>query len=400
MNPATTGEIWPIDRPILWEDNPRKISKKDFERLKTQIQKHGVYKPIIVDQQGIIVGGNMRYQALQALGVETVWVSVVQINSEAERLEIALSDNDRAGEYDEEKLAEMVSLYDIDQELYTIDTGKMLTIKDLSNKFGPDPKEDDPRPPTPEAPISQPGEIYQLGRHRLMCGDATSYEAVQQLVGEHKVDLFFTDPPYNIDYDNQKFGPNKSSQTVHEAITQDNQTPEAFYQFLVDSFTNARQVCKTGSTAYICHPDLGGLIFRQAFQAAGWTLKQCLIWLKQNMVLSRQDYHWKHEPILYGWLEGAPHYFVDDRTQTTIWEFDRPSSSKEHPTMKPVKLCGQAINNSSKPGDIVLDLFGGSGSTLIAAEQTGRTCFMMEIDPKYCDVIRNRYQLLVQPEEV
>lgn len=397
MNPASTGEIWPIDRPILWEDNPRKISKKDFERLKTQIQKHGVYKPIIVDQQGIIVGGNMRYQALQALGVETVWVSVVQINSEAERLEIALSDNDRAGEYDEEKLAEMVSLYDIDQELYTIDTGKMLTIKDLSNKFGPDPKEDDPPPPTPEAPISQPGEIYQLGRHRLMCGDATSDEAVQQLVGEHKVDLFFTDPPYNVNYTSIDDG---FKRHAREGIQSDNQTPEQFYDFLFLSFRNAQAIAKQGCAAYICHADVQGLVFRQAFADAGWSLRQSIVWLKNNIVLGRQDYQWKHEPILYGWKEGAPHYFIEDRTQTTIWEFDSPHTSKEHPTMKPVKLCGTAINNSSKPGDIVLDLFGGSGSTLIAAEQIGRTCFMMEIDPKYCDVIRNRYQLLVQPEEV
>ena len=382
------GEIWPIGKLQNWDKNPRTITEKDFKRLVAQMKKHGVYKPIIVNQDGIIVGGNMRFRALQYLEVSEVWVSVVQTKDEAEMLEIALSDNDRAGSYDEEALAEMVSLYDIDQELYTIDTGKMLSIKDLSNKFGPEAEEDEPPEVGAGEPESKPREIYQLGPHRLMCGDAISDEAVKTLMDGKKADLLLTDPPYNVDY----VGKTKDALTIEN----DKQTDEQFYDFLFLAFRNAKEVSHAGTVAYVCHSDSEGPVFRQAFKDAGWSLRQCLIWLKQHMVMGRQDYHWKHEPILYGWLEGGAHYFVNDRTQTTVWEFDRPNASKEHPTMKPVKLMGQAINNSTKPGDIVLDLFAGSGSTLMAAEQTGRICYAMELDPKYCDVIRKRYELFVQ----
>ena len=383
-----TGEIWPIAKLQNWDKNPRTITEKDFERLVAQIKKHGVYKPLIVNQDGIIVGGNMRFKALQYLEVSEVWVSVVQTKDEAEMLEIALSDNDRAGSYDEEALAEMVSLYPIDTELYKIDTGKLMSLEDLTNKFGPEPEEDEaPEVEAGEAE-SKPGEIYQLGRHRLMCGDATADEAVSMLMDGKKADLLFTDPPYNVDY----VGKTKDALKIQNDKMDDSQ----FYDFLFLAFRNAKEVSRPGAVAYICHADSEGLAFRQAFADAGWSLRQCLIWLKQTMVMGRQDYHWKHEPILYGWLEGAAHYFVKDRTQTTVWEFDRPSRSEDHPTMKPVKLVGHAINNSSKPNDIVLDLFGGSGSTLIAAEQTGRTCYMMELDPHYCDVIRKRYELFVQ----
>ena len=383
-----TGEVWPIGKLQGWDKNPRTIQEKDFKRLVAQIKKHGVYKPLIVNQDGIIVGGNMRFKALQYLEVPEVWVSIVQTKDEAEMLEIALSDNDRAGSYDEEALAEMVALYDIDQELYTIDTGKMLSIKDLSNKYGPEPEEDEPPELEEGEADSKPGEIYQLGNHRLMCGDATADEAVQMLMDGKKADLVFLDPPYNVDY----VGKTKDALKIQNDKMDDSQ----FFDFLFLAFRNAKEASRPGTVAYVCHADSEGLPFRQAFHDAGWTLKQCLIWLKQTMVMGRQDYQWKHEPILYGWLEGAAHYYVSDRTNTTVWEFDRPTSSKEYPTMKPVKLVGEAINNSSKPGDIVVDLFGGSGSTLIAAEQTGRICYTMELDPHYCDVIRKRYELFVQ----
>lgn len=380
MNPTATGEIWPIDKPMLWEDNPRSIGKKDFERLKGQIKKHGVYKPLIVDQQGIIVGGNMRYRALLELGAEQVWVSIVQINSEKERLEIALSDNDRAGEYDEEKLAGMVSLYDIDQELYTIDTGKMLSIKDLSSKYGPDPEEDEPPAVAPGEPESKLGEIYQLGPHRLMCGDSVSDEAVKQLMDGKEADMVFTDPPYGVDYEGK----------TDDKLTIENDKDTEVFTLAAHNF-----ITKPGAAFYVCSP-AGNKhkYFVSAFESRCY-MSSTLVWVKNSMVLGHGDYHYQHEPILYGWDNRAAHKFYGDRTQTTVWEFDRPSASKEHPTMKPIKLVVNALRNSSQKGDIILDLFGGSGTTLIAAEQSERVCYMMELDPKYCDVIRKRYELFV-----
>ena len=384
-----TGEIWPIGKLQGWDKNPRTITEKDFKRLVAQMKKHGVYKPLIVNQDGIVVGGNMRFKALQYLEASDVWVSVINTKDEAEMLEIALSDNDRAGSYDEEALAEMVALYEIDQELYTIDTGKMLSIQDLSNKFGPEPEEDEAPELGDGEAESKPGEIYQLGPHRLMCGDAGAEEAVKQLMDGKLANLVWTDPPYNVDY----VGKTKDALTIENDKFVDE---EAYYDFLYLALKNAFDVSAAGGVIYLAHADNKGETVRRAFRVAGYYTAQCLIWVKNNMVMSRQDYHWKHEPILYGWKEGAGHYFVKDRTQTTVLEFDRPSASREHPTMKPVKLVGYAINNSSKPSDIVLDLFGGSGSTLMAAEQTGRVCYMMELDPKYCDVIRKRYELFVQ----
>ena len=202
-------------------------------------------------------------------------------------------------------------------------------------------------------------------------------------------DMIFTDPPYNVDY--------KGSAGK---IMNDNMTDDAFYCFLLDAFKNMAQKSKEGAPIYVCHADSEGLNFRAAFREAGWDLKQCIIWVKHHFVMGRQDYQWQHEPILYGWKPGAAHKFYGDRKQTTVWQIDRPMASREHPTMKPVALCAKAIENSSKAGDIVLDLFGGSGSTLIACEQLNRTCYMMELDPIYCDVIIKRWENLTGQKAV
>jgi DNA modification methylase len=248
----------------------------------------------------------------------------------------------------------------------------------------PETEEDEP-PAVEEGepPVSQPGEIYQLGNHRLMCGSATLLEDVEKLANGTACDLFLTDPPYNVDYT----GKTKDALKIDN----DKQGNDQFRQFLVDGFTNAVAVLKKGASFYIFHADSEGYNFRGACYDAGLQIRQCLSWIKNSMVMGRQDYQWKHEPILYGWKDGASHSWYSDRKQTTVLNFDRPTQSKEHPTMKPISILAYLMANSSKQGDIILDLFGGSGSTLIAAEQLERTCYMMELDPKYCDVIRKRY---------
>jgi site-specific DNA-methyltransferase (adenine-specific) len=232
-------------------------------------------------------------------------------------------------------------------------------------------------------PVTVPGDVWLLGKHRLMCGDSTSIEALERLC-EAKVDVWLTDPPYNVAYE----GGTKEKLTIQN----DSMGDEQFRQFLRDAYVAADAVMKPGAVFYIWHADSEGYNFRGAAQDAGWKVRQCLIWKKSSLVMGRQDYHWKHEPCLYGWKEGAGHLWAADRKQTTILEFDKPSRNGEHPTMKPVALFEYQLLNNTKGGDIVLDSFGGSGTTMIAAEKNGRIARLMELDPKYCDVIIKRWQ--------
>jgi DNA modification methylase len=244
--------------------------------------------------------------------------------------------------------------------------------------------DEDAVPETPEEPKTKPGDIYRLGKHRLMCGDSTSIDALEKLCETQLVDMWLTDPPYNVAYE----GKTKEALTIKNDSMEDDQ----FRQFLRDSYTAADSVMKPGAVFYIWHADSEGYNFRGAAKDAGWTVRQCLIWKKSTMVMGRQDYHWKHEPCLYGWKDGAGHLWATDRKQTTILEFDKPSRNGEHPTMKPVGLFEYQMLNNTKGGDIVLDSFGGSGTTLIAAEKNGRIARIMELDPKYCDVIVKRWE--------
>jgi site-specific DNA-methyltransferase (adenine-specific) len=244
--------------------------------------------------------------------------------------------------------------------------------------------DEDAVPEAPEEPKTKLGDIYQLGRHRLMCGDSTSIDALEKLCDGQLVDMWLTDPPYNVAYE----GKTKDALTIKNDSMEDNQ----FRQFLRDSYTAADMVMKPGAVFYIWHADSEGYNFRGAAKDAGWTVRQCLIWKKSSMVMGRQDYHWKHEPCLYGWKDGAGHLWAADRKQTTILEFDKPSRNGEHPTMKPVGLFEYQMLNNTKGGDIILDSFGGSGTTLIAAEKNGRIARIMELDPKYCDVIVKRWE--------
>jgi site-specific DNA-methyltransferase (adenine-specific) len=239
----------------------------------------------------------------------------------------------------------------------------------------------------PEAgpePITKPGDVWLLGKHRLMCGDSTSIEALEALTQGQLVDMWLTDPPYNVAYE----GGTKEKLTIKN----DSMGDQQFRQFLRDCYVAADAVMKPGAVFYIWHADSEGYNFRGAAKDAGWHVRQCLIWKKSSLVMGRQDYHWKHEPCLYGWKEGAGHLWAADRKQTTILEFDKPSRNGEHPTMKPVALFEYQMLNNTKGGDLVLDSFGGSGTTMIAAEKNGRVARLMELDPKYCDVIVKRWQ--------
>lgn len=375
-----------------WEKNPRSIKKTDFERLKSQIKELGLYKPFIITQDGTVLGGNMRLKACRELGIEDVYVSVVNADTEEKRIKYALSDNDRAGAYDDQILAELIaSIEGVDLGNYKVDLGQLTSIEDLLGMFGPEATEDEAPDVSDDPAVSVPGEVYQLGKHRVMCGDSTKIEDVGKLMGEQRADLLLTDPPYNVEY----VGKTKNALTIKNDKMEDN----SFLQFLTDAFTAMFTFAKEGASFYIWHADSEGYNFRNACKSVGLTVRQCLIWNKNTMVMGRQDYQWKHEPCLYGWKDGASHSWYADRKQTTVIQYDRPSRSQEHPTMKPVGLMAYQINNSSKAGDIVLDTFLGSGSTLVACEQTNRTCYGMELDPKYCDVIRKRYHKLVTGNE-
>jgi len=244
--------------------------------------------------------------------------------------------------------------------------------------------DEDEVPKVPEEPKTKTGDIYKLGRHRLMCGDSTSIDAVEKLMDGSLVDILITDPPYNVAYE----GKTKDALKIQNDSMGDDQ----FRQFLRDAFVSADSVMKQGAVFYIWHADSEGFNFRGACKDAGWKVRQCLIWNKDTMVMGRQDYHWKHEPCLYGWKDGAGHLWAADRKQVTIISCKRPKRNDIHPTMKPVELIEYQLLNNTKGADIVLDLFGGSGSTLIAAEKNGRVARLMELDPKYCDVIVKRWE--------
>jgi site-specific DNA-methyltransferase (adenine-specific) len=242
--------------------------------------------------------------------------------------------------------------------------------------------DEDSVPETPVEPKTKLGDIYQLGNHRLMCGDSCSITDMEKLCAGQLVDMWLTDPPYNVAYEG----------STGLTIKNDNMEDSQFRQFLRDSYVTADAVMKAGAVFYIWHADLEGYNFRGAAKDAGWTVRQCLIWEKSSLVMGRQDYHWKHEPCLYGWKDGSGHLWASDRKQTTILQFNKPRKNGEHPTMKPVELFEYCLMNNTKGGDIVLDSFGGSGTTMIAAEKHGRYARLMELDPKYCDVIVKRWE--------
>lgn len=377
-----------------WSDNPRSIKPERFQELKNRITRFGQFKPVIITPDGEVLGGNMRLKAMKELGIEDIWVSVIEPKSEAEKIEIALTDNEEMGFYEDKQLADLIEKYKGEIELgdYSVHIGEPINLEDLIAKFAPEPEEDEaPEVDESEPPKSKLGEVYQLGRHRVMCGDSTKIEDVEKLMDGKKADMVFTDPPYNIDYEG------KTKKRLK--IKNDKFEGNGFYQFLLDAFINMYSSTKKGTAIYVAHADMERVNFQNALSDSGYKQKQNIIWVKDSIVLGRQDYHWRHEPILYGWKDdNGRHKWESDRKQDTVWEVKRPTRSEDHPTMKPIELCAKAIQNSTKINESVLDLFLGSGSTLIACEQTNRTCYGMELDPKYVDVIRKRYSKLISPE--
>lgn len=380
-----TKDIRKLDELKLWDKNPRSILTQDFQRLKAQIVKLGQYKPLLITPEGVVLGGNMRLRAYKELGINEVWVSVITPKNEQEMVEYALSDNDRAGFYDEDLLSNLLGEFpDLKIDDFAIDMKAPQVLSDWL-KNNKDVTEDEPPAVAEGEPVSKRGEIYQLGKHRLMCGDSTVIEDVEKLMNGQKADMVFTDPPYGVDYE----GKTKDKLTI-----KNDKTTDVFKPALANMVT----VSKAGAAYYVCCPAGNNFLdFLIPFMELCYQ-SSTIIWAKNAMVMGHGDYHYQHEPILYGWAKGASHTFYGDRTQTTLWQIDRPSASRLHPTMKPIGLVAKAIKNSSKADDIILDLFMGSGTTLMAAEQTDRTAYGMELDPRYVDVIRKRYAMFLGKE--
>jgi len=386
-----------------YKNNPRK-NDQAVAMVKASIQDFGFKVPITIDKDKVVVTGHTRLKAAIQLGMTEVPCIILDDLTQDQVKAFRLVDNRTSEIAEWDYTALEIELEEIKMDMSEFDF-KIPGVEE-------DIVEDDYEVNLPGTAKSRVGEIYKLGRHILMCGDTTNSEHMKKLMNDAVADLIVTDPPYNVDYE-----------TAAGSIMNDKLDGNLFQKFLTDAFITQNSVLKKGGTFYIWHSDAAGNHFRNACDAAGWKVRQCLIWKKNAFTMGRQDYQWKHEPCLYGWKDGAAHYFVDDRgfstiiedkldlnkmkikelkalvkqllepkVATTIIAEDKPSKNAEYPTMKPVKIIGRMISNSSKRGEIILDAFAGSGTAVIAAEQLGRTCYMMELDPKYVDVIIDRFQ--------
>ena len=407
--------------------NPRNIDVVKFKKLKGSIEENpemlSLREVLVYQHEGkyVIIGGNMRYRALKELGYKEAICKVIPAGATPEQLRaVTIKDNNSFGEWDFEALGNLWNAEELDR--WGID------LPPMDGEVKEDEAEEDNFNPASVTgkPKAKEGDIFRLGRHRLICGDSTDPEVLRILMGDQKADLLLTDPPYNVDYSSKNEALNAADKgnRVQKDIANDKMEAGQFQEFLYSAFSNINEHLKPGGAFYIWHAGTEGLNFKLAVQRTGWELKQILIWVKNNIVLGRQDYQWKHEPCLYGWKPGASHYFVARRDLITVTEDealdlnaltkqelkdlltkvldlpntdiheDKPLRSADHPTMKPLKLMGRLIKNSTRPGEVVLDTFGGSGSTMMAAEQLGRACYMVELDPAYIDVICKRYEEL------
>lgn len=373
---------WQIEKRKIedlkgYDKNPRKFTKKGLKDLKASLENLGDANIITINADNTVLGGHARLTVMKQLGYTEVDVKVPnrQLDEqEVKEIVIRLNAN-TAGEWDLDKLQADFDLNDLTEWGLDIEFPELdeQEVKEIEV-----PEEVETR--------CKPGDIWKLGNHRLMCGNSTILADVEKLMNGQKADLLLTDPPYNVNYE----GKTKDKLKIENDKMEDGN----FREFLKDAFATADAVMKSGAVFYIWHADFEGYNFRGACKDVGWQVRQCLIWNKNTMVMGRQDYHWKHEPCLYGWKDGASHLWASDRKQTTVIDFNKPSRNGEHPTMKPVGLFDYQIKNNTKGGDIVLDLFGGSGTTIIACEQNKRIGYSMELDPKYCDVIIQRWENL------
>ena len=376
--------------------NSRTHSDQQVAQVAASIKEFGFTNPILVDEENMIIAGHGRLLAAQKLGLEQVPTITLKYMTEAQKKAYVIADNKLAlnAGWDEELLALEIAELDglnFDLELTGFDTKELDHLLGEANKTDGFTDPDDV-PEISETVITQAGDTWTLGSHRLVCADATRLDQVEQAMAGRLADMLLTDPPYNVDY----VGKTKDALKIQNDRMEDN----TFLTFLMEAFSAADSVMKKGAVFYIWHADSEGFNFRTAVKEIGWQVRQCLIWVKNSMVMGRQDYHWLHEPCLYGWKDGASHLWASDRKQTTVLNFDRPSRSTEHPTMKPVELIEYQLLNNTKGQDLVFDPFGGSGSTLIAAEKSGRHCVMLELDPAYCDVIIRRWQNFTKQDAI
>jgi len=378
----------PIEALIPYINNSRKHSDEQVAQIAASIKEFGWTNPILVDGNNGLIAGHGRLLAARKLGMDKVPTIELSHLSDTQKKALIIADNKLAlnSDWDNELL--MLELKELDSTDFDLSV-LGFDQDELNALLNPTEEtegltDEDAVPDVPEEPKTKLGDIYILGNHRLMCGDSCSVTDMDKLVNDRQVDMWLTDPPYNVAYE----GKTKDALTIQN----DSMSNDGFRQFLRDAYVTADTVMKAGAVFYIWHADSEGYNFRGAAHDAGWKVRQCLIWKKSTMVMGRQDYHWKHEPCLYGWKEGAGHLWATDRKQTTILEFDKPNRNKEHPTMKPVALFEYQMLNNTKGGDIILDSFGGSGTTLLSAEKNGRIAYLMELDPKYCDVIVKRWE--------
>jgi DNA modification methylase len=393
-------EMWAVDRLVPYERNARTHSPEQVAQIAASIQEFGFTNPILVAADAGILAGHGRLAAAKDMGLAEVPVIVLDHLSAEQRRAYVLADNKLAlnAGWDEELLAtelQELQLAEFDLSLLGWSDEELADLLPGVEQLDPEGMGDgDAVPEPPAEPVTKPGDVWLLGNHRVMCGDSTVITDVERLMDGGLADLLLTDPPYNVAVvgGNHSLSPEERKKQGGLVIENDSMSDEDFRQFLRDVYSAADAVIKPGGVFYIWHADSEGYNFRGAARDVGWQVRQCLVWNKNSLVMGRQDYHWKHEPCLYGWKEGAGHYWGSDRSQTTVLDFNRPSRNGEHPTMKPVELFQYQLENSTKRGDLVLDLFGGSGTTAIAAEQTSRQARLMELDPRYCDVIVKRWQ--------
>ncbi len=386
MSKTTTEmKLISIDKLVPYVNNARTHSAEQIIKLRSSLREFGFVNPIIIDRDFNVIAGHGRLMAAKEEGINEVPCVFADFLTDAQKKAYILADNRMAMDagWDEELLKiEMEELQNLGYDLgYT-----GFDEKELADLFGIDDKEvkDDDFDLTAaleKASFVERGDVWFVGKHKLMCGDATSSEDVAKLMEDKKANLILTDPPYNVAF--------KSSDGL--TIQNDSMKNNDFYEFLFSSFKNMAEHLENGGAAYIFHADTEGLNFRKAFIDAGFHLAGCCIWVKDSLVLGRSDYQWQHEPVLYGFMQNGKHPWYSDRKQTTIWNFDKPKKNSNHPTSKPLDLLAYPINNSTQANAIVIDTFGGSGSTLMACEQMNRICYTMELDEKYASVILRRY---------
>lgn len=379
-------ELISIDKLIPYVNNARTHSAEQVNKLRSSLREFGFINPVIIDKDYGVIAGHGRLLAAREEGIPEVPCVLVDYLTEAQKKAYILADNRYAQDagWDEELLRiEIESLQgaDFDVSLTGFDGDEIADLFKDENDTAVQNDDFDLSAALEKAAFVEKGDVWTVGRHTLMCGDATSEADVAKLMGGRKANLILTDPPYGVSF--------QSADGL--SIQNDSIRGEEFYQFLLSAFQNMASVLEKGGAAYVFHADTEGLNFRRAFVDAGFHLAGCCIWVKNSLVLGRSDYQWQHEPVLYGFLQNGKHPWYSDRKQTTIWNFDKPKRNKNHPTSKPLDLLAYPIGNSTQENAVVIDTFGGSGSTMMACEQTGRICYTMELDEKYASVILRRY---------